>query len=85
MGGKLVAAYSIQMSGEQYRCVEIKRRFKVFDMVTITCKDGKKINGEIIYIDKQSVQITGPYLPIEEVKLKTIFDIERWEPPESWR
>lgn len=80
-----MAVYPIQMRGEQYPCIEVTRRFKVFDMVTITCKDGKEINGEIIYIDKRSVLISGPYLPIEEVELKKILDICIWNPPESWK
>jgi hypothetical protein len=80
-----MAVYSSQRDGQQYRCIEVTRRFKVFDMVTITCKDGREINGEIIYIDKGSLQISGPYLPIEEIKLKSIFDINKWEPPESWK
>ena len=77
-----MAVQSIQMNGEINWGIEI--RFKVFDMVTITCKDGRKMNGEIIYIDKKSVYITGPYLPIQEVELEKIFDISGWEPPESW-
>lgn len=80
-----MAVYSSQRDGQQYRCIEVTRRFKVFDTVIIICRDGRKKEGEIIFIDKDNIHITGPYVPIEKIKLKEILDVEPWEPPESWK
>ena len=81
----LMAVYTKGMENEQYLTIQVTKRFKVFDMVEVTFKDGRAINGEIVYVEKEFLHITGPYMPIEIVDFKEIVDINYWIPPEEWK
>ncbi len=78
-----MALYSIKMDEDQ-RVLQVTKRFKVFDLVTLTFRDGQTINGEIVFIEKEKIHITGPYGPIETFKLQEILDITSWNAIEEW-
>lgn len=80
-----MAVYSMGMSGEKYKTLEVTRRFKVFDTVTIYLREGKLINGEIVFIGDDEVYVTGPYMPIHEIKFKDITDVTQWNAPADWK
>ena len=80
-----MAVYSIGTNGTEQMILQVTSRFKVFDMVTINLRDGEIVNGEIVYIEKDKVHVTGPYRPIQKIDFKDISDINSWNPPETWR
>lgn len=80
-----MAVYSIGTNGTEQKTLQVTIRFKVFDMVTINLRDGETVNGEIVYIEKDKVHVTGPYRPIQKIDFKDISDINSWNPPENWR
>ena len=80
-----MAVYSIGTNGTTQLSVQVTIRFKVFDTVRITLRNGEHADGEIVYIEKDKVHITGPYRPIQKINFKDISDINSWNPPETWR
>ena len=80
-----MSVYSLKSGGEKYRVLQVSRQFKVLDAVTVHLRDGKTINGKIIFIEEDKVLVTGPYIPIEEILLSEIFDIIPWDLPEEWK
>ncbi len=81
-----MAVYSIQMDENQRALqVQVTKRFKVFNLVTLTLRDGQTINGEIVFIGKEEIHVTGPYGPIEIFKFTDICDIASWRAPEDWQ
>ena len=80
-----MAVYSIGRNGKKNMALQVTKQFRVFDTVEITFRDGKKIQGEIIYIEEEKVYVTGPYMPNEIIDLREITDIISWNAPESWK
>ena len=78
-----MAVHSVNGGGQRILCVTA--RFQVFDTVTITCRDGTCIKGEIVYIGEKDLYITGPYEPIETIKFKEITQVREWPRPEEWK
>ena len=80
-----MAVYSRKIGGDQGRALEVTQRFRVLETVTIIRRNGNNLSGQIAYIGKDELCITGPYMPIETIKFSEIMNVVRWNAPADWK